>query len=130
MDGPDINALTMPISKSDLQLGEENTPLHINILRDLRNACERLASLGNLSDVATGSTLVWDNSSSTDLYKAGVYPKIQDFIGYTSKQYQWQRTLGEVAQDNGIREIDIVEVKLAAEYLARCAGVQPVSVVG
>lgn len=123
-----LNALSAELHRTALQSGEVAAPFSTRMVEDVRRAVELLASSGSITNVATGNALTWDNGTDDDLYKSAVAPKIEDFNLYASKTHYWQRGLGEIAADSAIREIDIVELQLAAEFLARCVGINPTQV--
>lgn len=121
--GPSDSAYHAPIPKDALAIGEVYSPLHVNVIRDVRKSLIRLAAGGNVTNIITGNPLDWTFAGNEDLYQNAVAGK-ETAIGRTSgDKFQWVRSIAEISASNRLYDVDIAELDLCSRFLARCAGV-------
>ena len=115
--GPALTALDNPIPQASLLTGEHYAPMSIALLRDMREAIVRLAVAGNITNKITGNAITWEDSGTNDLYFSAMKGKRSAFGATDGDTFIWTRTLGQCVADGRMRDIDIGEAQLCAEFM-------------
>jgi hypothetical protein len=118
---PSSGTMNVPIPRTVLTSGQYQAPLHVLILRDLRQYCDEMAVSRQLVNKATLRPLTRDWSTVDDCYYAAIGSSADrlEAVG-GALQYTWQRRLGTVAALRPNPQ-DFVELKLMSEWIRDCA---------
>ena len=114
-------AMNVPIPPTILGSGRYQAPLHVLVLRDLRQCCDELGRAQKLVHPGTLRQISRDWATEDDLYYSAVGHDSELLEAVEGdKQYQWQRTLGRIAALRP-NPADFVELLLVTRYLRQAA---------
>ena len=118
---PTSATMNVPIPRTVLTSGQYQAPLHILVIRDLRQYCDEMAVSKQLINKATLLPLTRDWSTVNDLYYAAIGNSAdrKEAVG-GSLSYTWQRKLGKIAALRPNPQ-DFIELKYASEWIRDCA---------
>jgi len=118
---PTPGVMNVPIPRTILGSGRYQAPLHVLVLRDLRQCCDEIADSEQMVHPGTLRTIKRDWATVDDLYYSAIGhdSELREAV-QGSKQYSWQRTLGRIAALRP-NPADFIELKLMTEYLRKSA---------
>ena len=118
---PTSGTMNVPIPRTVLASGQYQAPLHILVLRDLRQYCDEMAVSQQLINKTTLLPLTRDWSTVNDCYYAAIGSDAErlEAVGGTL-EYTWQRKLGKIAALRPNPQ-DFIELKFMSEWIRDCA---------